>query len=227
MQKNVLQVAGLYEPDVPIIELFEQVDVRIVDLKTGRYVDKSVDHDEYDPEIAPKRPEYSVAISRDNDLAGLKRREKMSAVYLVHSPPGKLQQLIIPVRGKGLWSTLYGFLAVDIDATTVRGITFYEHKETPGLGGEIDNPRWKSLWNGKKIFDDEWEMKLEVVKGAASSDPAPLQPQMRSASSSPVLRKPCQWPRGVNTTSPFLAGSSPSSVKMMPLPDITTRNSSQ
>ena len=62
---------------------------------------------------------------------------------------------MLPIYGKGLWSTLYGFLSLDADATTVRGITFYEHAETPGLGGEIENPRWKAQWNGKNVFDDQ------------------------------------------------------------------------
>ena len=59
----------------------------------------------------------------------------------------------IPISGYGLWSTLYGFLALEADLDTVRGITFYEHKETPGLGGEVDNPSWQAQWKGKKILD--------------------------------------------------------------------------
>jgi Na+-transporting NADH:ubiquinone oxidoreductase subunit C len=74
--------------------------------------------------------------------------------------------LVLPIQGLGLWSTLYGFLAIDADGNTIRGITYYQHAETPGLGGEVDNPRWKSLWPGRKIYDDG-EPAIQVIKGAA------------------------------------------------------------
>ena len=53
-------------------------------------------------------------------------------------------------------------------------MTFYEHKETPGLGGEVDNPRWKALWDGRKAFDAAGVPEIQVVKGLAGSvDDAP------------------------------------------------------
>src|SRR5690606_9011452 len=66
---------------------------------------------------------------------------------------GALDMVVLPIEGKGLWSTMYGFLALDSDLKTIRGLTFYQHGETPGLGGEIDNPRWKSVWVGREAFD--------------------------------------------------------------------------
>ena len=74
---------------------------------------------------------------------------------------------IFPIEGKGLWSTLYGFLAVNKDLNTVEGIIFYAHGETPGLGGEIENPRWTGLWPGKKVFDKDGSPAISVVKGQA------------------------------------------------------------
>ncbi len=81
----------------------------------------------------------------------------------------ELDMIVLPVEGKGLWSTLYGFLALDSDMTTVRGIAFYQHGETPGLGGEIENPRWTGLWVGRKAFDSSWSPALKVIKGKAGS----------------------------------------------------------
>ena len=79
---------------------------------------------------------------------------------------GKLQKVILPVYGKGLWSTLYGFIALESDLNTIAGLTFYEHKETPGLGGEVDNPKWKAQWPGKTLRDaDDEDIEIEVVKG--------------------------------------------------------------
>ncbi|MGB0764601.1 MAG: NADH:ubiquinone reductase (Na(+)-transporting) subunit C, partial [Luminiphilus sp.] len=65
----------------------------------------------------------------------------------------------------GLWSTLYGFVALESDGNTIAGLGFYEHKETPGLGGEVDNPRWKNLWKGKQVYRDG-AVAISVVKGS-------------------------------------------------------------
>ena len=78
---------------------------------------------------------------------------------------GEIQKIILPLYGKGLWSTMYGFMAIDKDLKTIKGFTYYEHGETPGLGGEVDNPNWKNIWKGKKAFDDDWNIKIEVIKG--------------------------------------------------------------
>ena len=75
--------------------------------------------------------------------------------------------VILPIEGKGLWSTLYGYLAVGRDGNTIRGITFYQHGETPGLGGEVDNPKWKALWPGRKAYDAEGHAAIGVIKGQA------------------------------------------------------------
>ena len=74
---------------------------------------------------------------------------------------------MLPIEGMGMWGTVYGFLAMDRDGNTVRGLTFYEQKETPGLGGEISNPKWQALWVGRKAFDANWAPQLAVIKGQA------------------------------------------------------------
>jgi Na+-transporting NADH:ubiquinone oxidoreductase subunit C len=83
---------------------------------------------------------------------------------------GKLESLILPIRGYGLWSTLHGFMAVKADLNTVVGMGFYQHAETPGLGGEVDNPNWKGLWPGKQLFDAQGKPVIRIVKGGV--DPA-------------------------------------------------------
>ncbi len=171
MRKNILLAAGVYTPDTPLEDLFAQVEPRIVDLETGQYTSASeLDPKTYDQRSAADDPELSVAIDPSDDLAGIKRRETHSFVYLIEKD-GQLDQVILPIRGKGLWSTLYGFLALGSDMRTIRGITFYEHGETPGLGGEIDNPRWKQKWTDNKLaFDDDGNVGIEVIRGAV--DPA-------------------------------------------------------
>ncbi len=81
-----------------------------------------------------------------------------------------MAQYVVPIYGKGLWSTLYGFIAIDADGKTIRGITFYEHKETPGLGGEVDNADWKAKWGNPELpkyaYDDEGHVAIRVMKGS-------------------------------------------------------------
>ena len=90
-------------------------------------------------------------------------------VYEVRGERGQLDLVVLPVEGLGLWGTLYGFVALDGALRTIRGLTFYEHKETPGLGGEVDNPRWKARWPGRLAFDDELAPVVRVVKGVAGA----------------------------------------------------------
>lgn len=106
----------------------------------------------------------SEALTTKQDLAKISRREQYAVVYLVQNPQGNIEKLILPIRGYGLWSTLYGFIALESDGNTIAGLGFYEHGETPGLGGEIDNPRWKAFWPGKQVYRDG-EVEIGLVKG--------------------------------------------------------------
>ncbi len=174
MHEDVLRVAGLYQDDAPVAELFEQqVETRIVNLETGEFIDrKSLEPSAYDPKMATKNPQLSVAIPQAEDFASLKRREKYSAVYLVKSDGGALQQIILPIRGKGLWSTMFGFLSLQSDCHTVQGITFYEHGETPGLGGEIESEKFKRQWHGKVVRDPDGTPHIDFVRGSVDpNDP--------------------------------------------------------
>lgn len=179
--KNILLASGVAEDEIRnrgVEELFaEKVDTVVVDLETGES-GESVEQDFlqatgfsdleqaeglYDPIAASDQKPLSTEL--DRDPASLKRRENYSFVYLVHGPSGDVEKYVFPIRGRGLWSTLKGFIAVETDFDTVAGLTYYEHGETPGLGGEVDNPNWKALWPGKEIYGDEGEVQVKVVKG--------------------------------------------------------------
>ena len=165
-QRNILVAAGIYDANADIDELFQRVTPKIVDLSTGQYVDEgSFDTKDFDQRKAADDPKLSKRIAPDADIAGLGHREKFSYVYLVKDASGQVEQIVMPVKGKGLWSTLYGFLALDRDMQTIHGLTFYEHAETPGLGGEIDNPAWKAQWRGKLAFDEHGNLRIEVARG--------------------------------------------------------------
>jgi len=168
-QKNVLMAAGLVQPGESLTrdqvkKLFYSVSAVIVDLKTGQ--ETEMDPGAFDQLKAAKDPERSV--KAPSNEAGIARLPNHALVYQVLKE-GKVDELVLPIEGKGLWSTLYGFLALDSDGTTIRGITFYLHGETPGLGGEVDNPKWKALWLGRRAFDESFKPKIEVIKGKAKS----------------------------------------------------------
>jgi len=163
-KKNILLAAGLMKGEEEDIDtLFSQIQIKIVDLSSGTYVE-DIDPQKYDQRKAAKDSESNFVIPRKKDLGGIKYRAKYAPVYLVKEGD-QIQKVILPVHGKGLWSTMYGFIALDKGTTTVKGFAFYDHGETPGLGGEVDNPKWKALWPEKKIFNESWQVAVEVIKG--------------------------------------------------------------
>ena len=154
-QRSILAIAGLGEEGMSaqqVKSMFaERIIPRVVDLNSGQFTDE-LDPLLFDQLKSAKDPQLSAALAGTEDIASIKRRERFAMVYLVENQ-GKLDRLILPVRGYGLWSTLYGFLALEGDLNTVVGFGFYQHGETPGLGGEVDNPSWKALWKGKTLFE--------------------------------------------------------------------------
>ncbi len=174
--KNILIAAGLYVEDVnsesDIDDLFENFEIRVVDFDEQRFLSEEevsaagLDVMKYDQRKASKDPALSKGLTRKEDIALINRRARYSIAYLLKKD-GRLDRIVLPVHGYGLWSTLYGFIALKGDGNTVAGITFYEQQETAGLGGEVDNPDWKALWPGKEIYDSDHKVVLKVVKGVA------------------------------------------------------------
>ena len=172
VQRNILSISGLADNAKglsidEISRLYKQVKPALVDLKTGKYVKASeADIAAYDQRVASKDPGESRALKGSEDVASIIRQANVAKVYLIEKD-GKTESVMLPVHGYGLWSTMYGFLALDInDLDTVVGFGFYDQGETPGLGGEVDNPTWKGRWPGKKVFDNKGDVALTVIKGA-------------------------------------------------------------
>lgn len=170
-QKNVLLAAGLIEPDErpstsELLRIFdENIEIGLIDLATGDKVEpKGLDPRSYDPRKVRNDPTMSRPAPPNN--AGLLRLPNTGVVYYVKGAKG-IEQVVLPIEGGGMWGMLSGFIALDRDGNTVRGLTFYEQKETPGLGGEISNPKWQALWRGRKAYDANFAPKLAVIKGAA------------------------------------------------------------
>ncbi len=175
-QHKILLVSGLVNPSESLTreaiqnKFKESVETKLVNFETGEYT-TDISVETFDPKRALKDPNLCKK-APPND-SGIMDMPKYGLVYLVKQQ-GQVDKVILPIQGRGLWSVMYGYLALDKDLNTVRGIIFYEHGETPGLGGEIENPRWCQLWVGRKVYDSAGEVKLSVIKGAAGpadSDP--------------------------------------------------------
>lgn len=172
VQRNILTVAGLMKEDNASIikDTYNKfIEPRLVDLQSGDFVQASKeDVEKFDPKTAVKSTALSQAIPVEQDKAGIKVRANQARVYLVKDEQGQVNQVILPMYGRGLWSTMYGFVAVAPDANTIKGITYYDQGETAGLGGEIANPRWQALFVDKKLFDDE-RVAIRIAKNASSN----------------------------------------------------------
>lgn len=203
--RNILIAGDLLDKKSKIEETYKKfIQVAIIDLETGmplpkeKYTD-DLNLESFDLKTVASDPDYSKNIPANQDLAGIKRMPKYMAVYYVKGN-GNFSKIILPVYGKGLWSTLYGFMAIGKDLRTIEGFTFYEHGETPGLGGEVDNPNWKKSWKGKKAFDDDWNVIIEVIKGRVDQSSAEAKNQVDGLSGSTLTT------RGVNNLVNFWLG---------------------
>jgi Na+-transporting NADH:ubiquinone oxidoreductase subunit C len=166
-QRDILEVAGLYDPGANVESQFGRIEPHVVDLATGDFVE-GVDAVRFDIARHARDPKESVAVPPDADIAKIRRRPDQMPVFLVRDEGG-LETVILPVHGYGLWSTMYAYVALDGRGERVKGVTFYSHAETPGLGAEIENPRWRATWVGKRLVDDDGKVRFDVAKGA----PAP------------------------------------------------------
>ena len=174
MHADILKVAGLSAEGNNIEALFEEhIITRLVNLETGEYVE-DVDPLSFDQRAAARDPQQSTSVPPDQDIASIKRRANYAPVYLVGDGDSP-ELIILPVHGYGLWSTLYGLLALDSEGNTIKGITFYEQAETAGLGAEITNPDWQAQWSGKQVFDASGAVQFKLVKGGVDSASAAAQ----------------------------------------------------
>lgn len=162
-QINILQVAGKYDAGVDVSEAFAVFEPKVLELATGKFTDQ-FDAASFDDVAAASDPALSVALT--DDPASIGRQSKFVTVYLLRNGDGSLDKVILPLHGYGLWSTLYGFISLEANGNDIFGLQFYQHAETPGLGAEVDNPRWKALWKGKKLADDAGNLLITVAKVA-------------------------------------------------------------
>ncbi|UJF18838.1 Na(+)-translocating NADH-quinone reductase subunit C [Vibrio sp. SS-MA-C1-2] len=167
-QKNILLVAGLpIDTNKEIQDNYKQfIQPRLVNLDTGDF-NTTLDPLTYNQRLAAKDPSESIKLTPEQDKAKIMRRANVATIYLVKDANGNTTKVVLPVHGTGLWSMMYAFVSVKTDGNTIEGITYYEQGETAGLGGEVENPKWRAQFVGKELFDANGKPALRVVKGGA------------------------------------------------------------
>ncbi len=166
-QTKILEAAGLLEvAGKDVVGTYEKfVDAKMIDLNSGEFVDG-------DPAAFDERRDardVNKSSKPANDIAGINRRANESVVYLIKNDQGQVETVILPIIGMGLWDLMSGFVGLETDLNTVKSVVYAEHKETPGLGAEVLNPKWKALWPGKKIFDEQNNLAIKITKGPAKA----------------------------------------------------------
>ncbi len=146
---------------------FDDIEARVVNLGSGKY-SESIDATTYDARRAANDPNASIAIPTEFDVSGIKRRAMYAVVYLLRTSDGDIDHMILPVRGVGYQSALYGYLALSADTSEILALKFYEQKETPGLGSQIQDANWEAQWPGKSTFDSDGKVSIhfDAISGA-------------------------------------------------------------
>lgn len=182
IKKNLLLSAGLLQQNnfskAAIEEAYKKISPLTINLTSGERV---ISTDNSKTKGTNLSPGSKYTIPAKKDLARIKIRSKYATVYLVREN-SKTTQIVLPVHGKGLYSTLYGFLTLAIDTNTITGFSFYDHGETPGLGGEVDSPRWKAQWPGKTVYNNQWQPNIQVVKGGVPAGSKDIKHQVDAIS---------------------------------------------
>ena len=163
-RKNILQVAGIFDPTQSIDQQFKAIDAKVIEISSGAFA-QNIDAQNFD---MFSEQDNTFTLLAD-DPAGIVSIPKYASIYFVRSEDDEIESIILPVYGYGLWSTMYGFIAMETDLNQVKGLKFYDQAETPGLGAEVDNPRWRAQWEKKFIFDDEGNIRVHVSKNASNS----------------------------------------------------------
>ncbi len=166
-QTKILEASGLLEKaGSDIVATYNKyVDAKMIDLETGAIIEGNTDM--FDERSDAR--DASKSTKPKNDIAGLSRRADRAVIYLIKDDSGHLDTVVLPIVGSGLWDLMYGFVGLAPDLNTVQSVVYSDLKETPGLGAEVLNPKWKALWPGKKMYNEQGEPAIKLVKGGAKA----------------------------------------------------------
>lgn len=179
LNKNILVAADKYNPETEpssvIAERFDDFEVRLVNLQTGKFATEQelnaagiTDVHSYNAASAARTPSLSTPL--DNDIAKIGGKPNFAKVYIERNTAGELNQIVLPIHGAGLWGPIFGLLTLDKDLNTIKGVNFYQHKETPGLGSRIEEPKWQATWVDKELYNEDGSMKMAVTKAGTARE---------------------------------------------------------
>ncbi|HEY5623531.1 MAG TPA: NADH:ubiquinone reductase (Na(+)-transporting) subunit C [Gammaproteobacteria bacterium] len=161
-------VAGVELAESEIVDRFLDLDVRIVNLDDGAFSD-AVSPIAYDFRSAIDDPDQTVAVPGGLDIAALGRRPALLPAYLAIDG-SRIEQIVLPVYGRGMWSTIHGFISLRGDFATIEGAAFYEHGETPGIGDRIQDAAWLAQWRGQRAYDDSGRLVFGIGAAGTARD---------------------------------------------------------
>jgi Na+-transporting NADH:ubiquinone oxidoreductase subunit C len=164
-QTKILEASGLIDKaGTDIVGTYDKfVEAKMIDLDSGAIIEGNTDM--FDERSDAR--DVNKSSKPENDMAGINRRANNAVIYLVKDDQGHLDTIVLPIVGSGLWDLMYGFVGLAPDLNTVRSVVYSDLKETPGLGAEVLNPKWKALWPGKKMYNEQGEAAIQLVKGGA------------------------------------------------------------
>ncbi|MCF6211071.1 MAG: Na(+)-translocating NADH-quinone reductase subunit C [Gammaproteobacteria bacterium] len=174
--QHIVKLAGLMPTNADalskkdLMDIFLQLDARVIDIDAGKF-EKNLNPVTFDQRKAAVDPERSVTIPTEHDVARLGRRSRFATAYLVWDG-GQLKRIILPIHGQGMWSTIYGYIALQADLNTIAAVTFYEQGETPGLGTQIQLPDWQSKWQGRQLWDGTGALRFRIATGRVAPESA-------------------------------------------------------
>lgn len=137
---------------------------------------RTISDDDIDDDFAAYISE--VIVDRDGkvldgvtsaDLTKDDKKEKTRLPLYLWTEDGEVTRYAFPISGYGLWSTIYGYMALERDLATIIGVTFFKHNETPGLGGECSEPWFMEQFAEKRVHDGSAPHTFEVVKGGVAA----------------------------------------------------------
>lgn len=138
----------------------------LIDIESGAIEPKErIEVMDFDERMAAINPEKSRKPKKDT--ARIRSRADEVRVFKVFDDQGQLSSVVMPIYGKGLWSIIYGYVALKPDFNTIENIVIYEHGETPGIGDFLNDPEWTDKFRDKLVFDEAGKVALKVVKGGA------------------------------------------------------------
>lgn len=173
--RNIVALSGLVDTGQrlsgeEVLAALQQMDARVLNIDTGEF-DDSIDPEEFEPRSAVLDDELGIAIPPDEDLARLGRRSRFEIVYLAYDGD-EIQRVILPIVGQGMWSTLYGYIALESDYSTIAAATFYEQAETAGIGDRIADPDWLAIWQGRGLFGADGSYRFRIASGPVDPESA-------------------------------------------------------